>query len=64
MTVHELRDALAFVPGHLPVFVEVQQGADGDSFADWDYLYTLDAQTSNFPGHGSMLVIRINYDPR
>jgi hypothetical protein len=60
MNVQELREALAEMPGHLPVHVAVK-GTGFDGWSDTDYLYTLDVQRDNFPTKGSMAVIRIDY---
>ena len=62
MTVQQLREALATMPGHWPVHVEVAADGSGGG-ADVDYLYTLEAVPSNFRSQGCMAVIRINYDP-
>ncbi len=63
MTVDQLREAIATMPGHWPVHVEVKADRDCTS-ADWDYLFTLEAVPSSFPTQGCMAVIRINYEPR
>ena len=63
MTVAELREALAGMPDHWPVHVEVPADGSGGG-ADWDYLYTLDCQRQNFRTQGCMAVIRINTDPK
>lgn len=62
MTVQELREALAAMPAHLPVLVEVRADGSGGG-ADHDYLFTLDCVPDNFPTQGNMAVVRINYDP-
>jgi hypothetical protein len=59
MTVQELREALAAMPGHWPVHVEVRADGSGGG-AGTDYLYTLDVQRDNFPTQGNMAVIRID----
>ncbi len=63
MTVEELRERLAAMPGHWPVHVAVRADGSGGG-ADTDYLYTLDCHSDNFPSQGSMAVITINYDPK
>lgn len=62
MNVQQLREALANMPGHWPVHIEVPADGSGGG-ADWDYLYTLEAVPSNFPKQGCMCVIRINPAP-
>ncbi len=64
MTVDQLREALAGMPGHLPVHVEVNSDHDHGGGADTDYLYTLECVRENFPSQGGMAVIRINYEPK
>jgi hypothetical protein len=63
VTVQELREALAAMPDHWPVHVEVRADSSGGG-ADFEYFYTLDCVHDNFPSQGSMAVIRINYEPR
>jgi hypothetical protein len=63
MTVDQLREALATMPGHVPVHVEVNSDHDHGGGADTDFLYTLDCVLENFPTKGRMAVIRINYEP-
>jgi hypothetical protein len=63
MTVQELREALATMPDHWPVHVEVRADGSGGG-ADQDYFYTLDVVPDNFPSQGNMAVIRINYEPK
>ena len=67
MTVDQLREALAAMPGHWPVHIEIQtngmgqvDGRGGNS----DFFYTLDCIPSNFPKQGCMAVIRLNHEPR
>jgi hypothetical protein len=62
MTVDQLREALAAMPGHWPVHVEVDADGSGGG-ADKDYLYTLDCERSSFPSQGNMAVITINREP-
>lgn len=61
MTVDQLREALASMPGHLPVHVKVR----ADEFAgdDFDWLYTAECSIESFPTQGRMAVIHINYEP-
>lgn len=61
MTVAELREALAAMPGHWPVHVEWMDDGSGDEEV---FLFTLDCQRSNFPQQGNMAVITINHDPK
>lgn len=66
MTVAELREALAAMPGHWPVHVEISTDSSGSvSGEGWstDFHYTLDCTPSNFPTSGCMAVIRLNYEP-
>ncbi len=63
MTVQELREALASMPGHWPVHLAVAADGGGGG-ADEDYLYTLECVPENFPTQGSMAVIRANPDPK
>lgn len=62
MTVEQLREALAGMPGHLPVHIEVPADGSGGG-ADADYLYTLDCQIEAYPSQGRMVVITINTEP-
>lgn len=62
MTVDQLREALAEMPGHIPVHVAVD--AENGSGQGISYLYTLDCVINSFPTQGRMAVIRINYEPR
>ncbi len=64
MNVDQLREALATMPGHLPVHVAVNSDQENGGGADTDYLFTLDCECLNFPSHGRMAVISINYDPK
>jgi hypothetical protein len=67
MTVNDLREQIKDMPGHLPVHVEVitdTMGAVDGGGTCTDYYYALDAVPSNFPTHGRMAVIRLNYEPR
>ena len=66
MTVNQLRELLAPMPGHWPVSVEVI--CNGLGYVDGkgsttDYHYTLDCITSNFPTQGGHAVVRLNYEP-
>jgi hypothetical protein len=63
VTVQQLREALAAMPGHVPVHVEVNSDHDHGGAADTDYLFTLDCTLESFPTQGRMAVIRINYAP-
>lgn len=63
MTVDQLREALAEMPGHWPVHVAVNSNHDNGGGADTDYLYTLGCERENFPSQGNMAVITINYAP-
>jgi hypothetical protein len=62
MTVAELREALAHVPGHWPVHVAVRSDGSGDG-ADEDFLYTLECKAEVFPAHGNIAVVRAHYEP-
>lgn len=62
MTVEQLREALAGMPGHLPVHIEVPADGSGGG-ADVEYLYTLDCHLDAFPKQGRMAVITINTEP-
>ncbi len=62
MTVDQLREALATMPGHLPVHVEARAEGSGGG-ADVDFLYTLECTLESFPTQGRMAVIRLNYEP-
>lgn len=64
MTVDQLREALAGMPGHIPVHVAVNSDHENGGGADTDFLYTLDCAIENFPSQGRMAVIHINYEPR
>lgn len=61
MTVDQLREALASMPGHLPV--HIANPVKGSTAADVDYLYTLDCQIEAYPSQGRMVVITINTEP-
>lgn len=63
MTVDELRNALAAMPGHVPVHVEVPADGSGGG-ADTEYFYTLECVLEAFPTQGRMAVVRLNLDPR
>ena len=63
MTVQELREALAAMPGHLPVMLAVPADGSGGG-ADEDFLYTLECVPESFPTHGRMAVIRSNPEPQ
>jgi hypothetical protein len=63
VTVDQLREALAGMPGHWPVHVAVDADGSGGG-ADTDYLFTLDVQRENFPSQGNMAVITINKEPK
>jgi hypothetical protein len=66
VTVDQLREAIARMPGHWPVHIEIvtngMSQVDGKGGVT-DYYYTLDCITSNFPKQGGMAVIRLNYEP-
>lgn len=62
MTVAELREALASMPDHWPVHVELLPNTS-TSADDTEYHYTLDCVPSNFPTQGCMAVIRLNDKP-
>lgn len=62
MTVDQLREALAQMPGHIPVHVAYPIDGSGGG-ADVEYLYTLDCELGNFPSQGRMAVITINTEP-
>lgn len=61
MTVEQLREALASMPGHLPV--HIASPVKGTTSAEVEYLYTLDCQLEAFPTQGRMVVITINTEP-
>ena len=63
MTVQELREALANMPGHWPVHLAVPTDGSGGG-ADEDLLYTLECVPENFPSQGCMAVIRSNPEPK
>ena len=63
MTVQELREALAGMPGHWPVHLAVPADGSGGG-ADEDFLFTLECVPENFPSQGCMAVIRSNPDPK
>lgn len=63
MTVNELRESLASMPGHWPVHIAVSADGSGGA-ADEDFLYTLECVPESFPAQGCMAVIRPNYEPR
>jgi hypothetical protein len=63
VTVDQLREALATMPGHVPVHVEVPADGSGGG-ADVDLLFTLDCALEAFPTQGRIAVIRINPAPR
>lgn len=58
MTVDELREKLAGVPGHLPVVIEQTVDGSGGG-ADVEYVLTLDAERTNFPTVGSLFAITL-----
>jgi len=58
MNVKQLREALADMPGHWPVHVEVDKDGSGGG-ADVDFHFALDIQPGNFPTYGCMAVIRL-----
>jgi hypothetical protein len=62
MTVDQLREALASMPGHVPVHVEVPADGSGGG-ADSDYHFTLECVLEAFPTQGRMAVIRLNPQP-
>jgi hypothetical protein len=61
VTVDQLREALASMPGHLPVHID--SPVKGTTSAEVEYLYTLDCQLEAFPTQGRMVVITINPEP-
>lgn len=63
MNVRELREALAAMPDHWPVHVEVPADGSGGG-ADTDILFTLDCVPSNFRTYGCMALVRINPEPQ
>ena len=63
MTVDQLREALAAMPGHIPVHVEVPADGSGGG-ADTEYHFTLECTLEAFPTQGRMAVIRLNNEPR
>lgn len=66
MTVAELREALATMPGHWPVHVEIvcdDFGVVNGKGSTTDWHYTLDCIPSGFPTQGGMAVVRLNYEP-
>ena len=56
MTVQELREALASMPGHWPVHLAVAADGGGGG-ADEDYLYTLECVPENAIGNGRAGII-------
>ena len=44
--------------------MQYQEAGQRVLYADTDYLFTLDCECLNFPSHGRMAVISINYDPK
>lgn len=62
MTVDQLREALATMPGHVPVHIAMPAEGSGGG-ADVDYLFTLDCTLEAFPSQGRMVVITINQRP-
>jgi hypothetical protein len=62
MTVDQLREALASMPGHLPVHIEVP--ASTPESPDTEFHFTLDCTVQAFPTYGRMAVIRLNPEPR
>lgn len=63
MTVDQLREALATMPGHVPVHVETRADGSGGG-ADVDLLFTLDCTLEAFPTQGRIAVIHINHEPK
>ena len=66
MTVDQLREALATMPGHWPVHVEIHtHPAMGciDRHGNRELHYTLDCIPDNVPKSGGMAVVRLNYEP-
>lgn len=61
MTVDQLREALAGMPGHLPV--HIASPVKGTTAAEVEYLYTLDCHLDAFPKQGRIAVITINTEP-
>lgn len=59
MNVQQLRDALADMPGHVPVHVEVPADGSGGG-ADVDFHFTLECVLEAFPTQGRIAVIRLN----
>lgn len=59
MNVQQLREALATMPGHVPVHVEVPADGSGGG-ADVDFHFTLECVLEAFPTQGRIAVIRIN----
>lgn len=63
MTVDQLREALAQMPGHIPVHIATPADGSGGG-ADTDYLFTLECRLESFPSQGRMAVIYPNPEPR
>jgi hypothetical protein len=63
VTVDQLREAIALIPGHWPVHVQVIEAKHPGNDCDTSYYYTLDCVPSAFPSQGNMAVITINYEP-
>lgn len=61
MTVEQLREALAGMPGHLPV--HIANPIKGSTSSEVEYLFTMDCQLEAFPTQGRMVVITINTEP-
>lgn len=62
MTVQELREALAAMPGHWPVHLAVPADGSGGG-ADEEFLFVLECVPEAFPTQGNMAVIRSNPEP-
>lgn len=63
MTVQQLREALAAMPGHLPVHLAVRADGSGGG-ADTDYLFTLECVVENLSSWGNVAAIYPNYEPK
>lgn len=61
MTVDQLREALASMPGHIPVTLAMRSNAPGSEGED--FFSTLDCSLEAFPTQGRIAVIRLNHDP-
>lgn len=66
MTVDQLREMIAGIPGHWPVVVEIITNTEGclqNRGACTDYYYTLDCIPDGFPQGGPQATVRLNYEP-